>query len=71
MKDPFTSLHKIKASLPHWSEFENLRNGALFNIVEVVFILMNDPWKPLIYVVGKQEEVKCVLQIKLELPPTH
>ena len=29
MKDPFTSLHKIKANLPHWAEFEILRNGAL------------------------------------------
>jgi len=28
-KDPFTSLHKIKANLPHWAEFEILRNGAL------------------------------------------
>ena len=28
-KDPFTSLHKIKANLPHWAEFEVLRNGAL------------------------------------------
>ena len=32
-KDPFTSLHKIKASLPHWAEFEILRNGALGQIV--------------------------------------
>jgi len=30
-KDPFTSLHKIKANLPHWAEFEILRNGALSN----------------------------------------
>jgi len=29
MKDPFTSLHKIKANLPHWAEFEILRNGVL------------------------------------------
>ena len=28
-KDPFTSLHKIKANLPLWAEFEILRNGAL------------------------------------------
>ena len=28
-KDPFTSLHKIKANLPHLAEFEILRNGAL------------------------------------------
>ena len=28
-KEPFTSLHKIKANLPHWAEFEILRNGAL------------------------------------------
>ena len=27
-KDPFTSLHKIKANLPHWAEFEILRNGT-------------------------------------------
>ena len=27
-KDPFTSLHKIKANLPHWAWFEILRNGA-------------------------------------------
>ena len=27
-KDPFTSLHKIKANLPHWAEFEILGNGA-------------------------------------------
>jgi len=27
-KDPFTSLHKIKANLPHWAEFDFLRNGA-------------------------------------------
>ena len=27
-KDPFTSLHKIKANRPHWAEFEILRNGA-------------------------------------------
>ena len=27
-KDPITSLHKIKANLPHWTEFEILRNGA-------------------------------------------
>jgi len=25
---PFTSLHKIKANLAHWAEFEILRNGA-------------------------------------------
>jgi len=28
-KDPFTSPHNIKANLPHWAEFEILRNGAL------------------------------------------
>ena len=27
-KDPFTSLHKIKANLPHRAVFEILRNGA-------------------------------------------
>jgi len=27
-KDPFASLHEIKANLPHWAEFEILRNGA-------------------------------------------
>ena len=29
-KDPFTSLHKIKANLPHWAEFKilRMRNGA-------------------------------------------
>ena len=26
-KDPYISLHKIKANLPHWAEFETLRNG--------------------------------------------
>jgi len=29
-KDPFTSLHKIKANLQHWAKFEILRNGELF-----------------------------------------
>jgi len=28
-KDLFTSLHKIKAIIPLWAEFEILRNGAL------------------------------------------
>ena len=28
-KDPFTSLHKIKANLPFWEEFEIFRNGTL------------------------------------------
>ena len=28
-KDPFTSIHKIEANLPHQAEFEILRNGAL------------------------------------------
>ena len=32
-KEPFTSLHKIKANLPHWAEFEILRNGALIHVV--------------------------------------
>jgi len=27
-KDPFTNLHKIKANLLLWAEFEILRNGA-------------------------------------------
>jgi len=41
-KDPFTSLHKIKANLPHWAEFEILRNGALmlvyYNLYTPVYI---------------------------------
>ena len=28
-KGPSRSLHKIKANLPHWAEFQILRNGAL------------------------------------------
>ena len=32
-KDPFTSLDKIKANLPHWAEFEILRKGALNDTV--------------------------------------
>ena len=33
-KDPFTSLHKIKANLPHWAEFEILRNGAYSAVLD-------------------------------------
>jgi len=33
MKDSFTSLQKIKENLPHWAEFEILRNGALHVLV--------------------------------------
>ena len=37
-KDPFTSLHKIKANLQHWTEFEVLRNGAYIATTQYIAI---------------------------------
>jgi len=38
-------LHKIKANLPHWAEFEILRNGALWYqcLVFTIFAVVREP----------------------------
>jgi len=40
-EDPYTSLHKVKANVQHWADFEILWNGAL-SFIDVYFFIKND-----------------------------